>query len=446
MYEIIAQTLGYFGLIFSVLSFQFNSGKKFFALHAMMKLSFFSNLLMLGGYSGSILNGIGFFNCAVYWFKEDGKTFAEKKFWAPLFSALYVIAGGAVVIMTRDAQELLPVIGSIASAVMFTFGSVKIYRLIQLFIVSPVWLAYHLFLGSQGGTICEIINVCSIVVALIRFRKPIEEMALRAAAKINLVLSVPEKRDDGYHEISTVMQTVGLYDKITVRLAENISVISEHSPCGEQNICYKAAEFFEEFGGAEIRIEKGIPLLSGLGGGSADGAAVLLALNKLYGNPFNNEQLIEKAMLLGSDVPFFLAGGTALIEGKGDKIAPCADYNAHIVLIKHGAKLSTGKMYGELDENGLADRREKVYAFCDSLKEGKTNRFFNDFETVFPCEDIKNALKICGATDACLSGSGPTVFGVFADEESAKKCAEKLKQGYDEVYYCKTVKSGVVFE
>ncbi len=271
-------------------------------------------------------------------------------------------------------------------------------------------------------------------------------LTLLAAAKVNLVLSVPEKRDDGYHEISTVMQTVGLYDKITVKIADGIKVESDTAPCGEENICYKAAALFGEFGGAEIKIEKGIPLLSGLGGGSADAAAVLVALNKLYGEPFGNEQLIEKAMLLGSDVPFFINGGTALIEGKGDKITPCADYSAHLVLVKHGKKQSTGQMYAALDEGGLADRREKVYDFCGALKCGTVRPLFNDFEAVFNCNDIKNALRICGATDSCLSGSGPTVFGVFPDEQSARSCAAKLSYGYDEVYYCGTVKSAIVFE
>lgn len=273
-----------------------------------------------------------------------------------------------------------------------------------------------------------------------------KKCVLRAAAKVNLVLSVPEKCEDGYHEISTVMQTVGIFDKLTIKTAKGITVTSDKSPCGEDNICYKAALFFKDFGGADIRIEKGIPMLSGLGGGSADGAAVLLALNKLYGEPFGREELIRMAMTLGSDVPFFIAGGTSLIEGKGDKITSCADYSAHMVLIKHGKKQSTGQMYAELDEGGLADRREKVYSFCEALEKGKKNKFFNDFESVFACRDIKNALMICGAEDACLSGSGPTVFGVFPDENSARKCAEKLAMGYDEVYYCPTVKTAVIFE
>ncbi len=273
-----------------------------------------------------------------------------------------------------------------------------------------------------------------------------EELKIKCPAKVNLVLSVPNRLSDGYHEIVSVMQAVGLYDEITVKKAEGITVVSEKSPCGEENICYKAAMLFSAFGGAKIKIEKNIPLLSGLGGGSSDAAGVMLALNCLYGEPFSRSELIEKALSLGSDVPFFIKGGTALIEGKGEKLTPCADYAAHIVLIKHGKKLSTGEMYGALDRKGLKDHREKVYDFCESLAAGKQNKLFNDFERVFPCEDIKNALTLCGAVDACLSGSGPTVFGVFSSEQKARECVNTLCSGYSEVYYCPAVKGGIIFE
>ncbi|MBR3593961.1 MAG: 4-(cytidine 5'-diphospho)-2-C-methyl-D-erythritol kinase [Clostridia bacterium] len=271
-------------------------------------------------------------------------------------------------------------------------------------------------------------------------------MTLRVAAKINLMLSVPALREDGYHEISTVMQTVGLFDTLTIKKSDKITVSSENAPCGEENICYKAAKFFSPFGGADITIKKSIPLLSGLGGGSADAAATLLALNRLYGNPFGEDELVEKAMSLGSDVPFFIKGGTALIEGKGEKCLPCAPYNAHIVLIKDGKKQSTGYMYSELDRRGLKDRRDEVAAFCDALSSGKPVKFFNDFEAVFECKAVKEALRICGAEGVCLSGSGPTVFGAFATKEEALACVDKLKKGYAEVYYCPTVEKSVYFE
>ena len=444
--ETIAQILGYFGLGCSVLSFQFNEGKRFLNFQMAMKLFFFANLLLLGGISGALLNVIGFFNNLIARLREDGKTFAAKKYWTYVFITLFIITGTAVTVITRDLRQLLPMVGSVCGAIMISFKSVTVYRLIQLLGVSPCWLAYHKMFNSHGGVIGEIIGITSIIFALTynAFKKP--SVSLLSSAKVNLVLSVPAKREDVYHEISTVMQTVSLFDRITVKAAKSITVNSDKAPCGEDNICYKAAKFFADFGGAQIKIEKNIPMLSGLGGGSGNAAGVLLAMNKLYGEPFSEPKLIEMAMSLGSDVPFFLKGGTALIEGKGDKIIPCAEYKAYLVLIKHGKKMSTGRMYAELDENGLKDRREEVYAFCESIKTNKPNHFFNDFEAVFECSGEKEALRICGATDACLSGSGPTVFGVFATAEEAEKCAEKLRKGYDEVYCSQTVSSGIIFE
>ncbi|MBE6766194.1 MAG: 4-(cytidine 5'-diphospho)-2-C-methyl-D-erythritol kinase [Ruminococcaceae bacterium] len=442
----IAQLLGYGGLLCSVLSFQFNEGKIFLNFQMAMKLFFFANLLLLGGIGGALLNVVGFFNNLIVRLREDGKAFAAKKCWTCVFVTLFAITGVSITVITRDARQLLPTVGAVCGAIMISFKSVTVYRLVQLLGVSPCWLIYHKLFNSCGGVISEIIGITSIIVALTynAIKKP--SVSLLSAAKVNLVLSVPELRDDGYHEISTVMQTIDLCDRITISPARDIRVESDTAPCGEDNICYKAAEFFSNYGGAHIKIEKKIPMLSGLGGGSSDAAGVLLALNKMYDEPFSEQELVEKAMLLGSDVPFFIKGGTALIEGKGENVVPCEEYESYLVLIKHGKKLSTGKMYSELDKCGLKDRREEVYSFCDSLKEKSPRRFFNDFESVFDCKAEKEALRICGATDACLSGSGPTVFGSFPSAEAAEKCAEKLRKGYDEVYCCKTVSSGIIFE
>ncbi len=444
--ETIAQILGYLGLGCSVLSFQFNEGKRFLNFQMAMKLFFFANLLLLGGISGALLNFIGFFNTLIVRLREDGKAFAAKKYWTYVFIALFVTIGTAVTVATRDLRQLLPMVGAVCGAIMLLFKSVTVYRLVQLLGISPCWLAYHKAFNSHGGVISEIIGIASIIFALTynAFKKP--SVSLRSAAKVNLVLSVPAKREDGYHEISTVMQTVGIFDRITVKKQKGIEVISSIAPCGEENICYKAAEFFSDMGGALITIEKNIPLLSGLGGGSGNAAAVLVAMNRLYGEPFSEQELMEKAMLLGSDVPFFIKGGTALIGGKGDEYTRCADFSSYLVLIKHGKKQSTGKMYAELDECGLKDRRDEVYAFIDSLSGEKANKFFNDFERVADCSAIKEALRICGAEDACLSGSGPTVFGTFSTREAAEKCAARLKQGYDEVFCCETTTSGIIFE
>lgn len=266
---------------------------------------------------------------------------------------------------------------------------------------------------------------------------------LLCAAKVNLVLSIPKRYVDGYHEVCSVMQTVGLYDRITVEKADKITVLSENSPCGEDNICYKAAELFKDFGGARIEINKGIPLLSGLGGGSSDAAGTLLALNSLYGQPYSVEELEKMSLTLGSDVPFFIRGGTQLVSGKGDGLIKLPDYNGFFVLIKHGKKKSTGQMYGELDKIGLIDRTQEVKDFCANMENGKP---FNDFSRVFDCEDVLADLLSCGAIDACLSGSGPTVFGIFGTKAAAEDCKKRLKDKYTEIYVCPSVDRGIIFE
>ncbi len=277
-----------------------------------------------------------------------------------------------------------------------------------------------------------------------------EKLTLRVSAKINLVLSVCGRRDDGYHEISSVMQTVGIFDRLTVKKAKKISVRSNRSPKNADNICYKAAECFSQFGGADIYIEKNIPLAAGLGGGSADAAATLLALNKLYGSPYSAEQLSEMALSLGADVPFFLGSATARADGVGEKLVPVCDRSLDLVIVKHGQKESTGTMYKWLDESGLTDRRSEVDRFVGLLENGSTEEIssslFNDFEHVSLCGDIKDNLVARGALGAGLSGSGPSVFGIFADEESAKACFESVKDKYDYVFVCKSACDAVVFE
>ena len=277
-----------------------------------------------------------------------------------------------------------------------------------------------------------------------------EKLTVRAAAKINLVLSVRSRRDDGYHELSSVMQTVGIFDRLTVKKAKKISVRSKHSPKNADNICYKAAECFSQFGGADIYIEKNIPMAAGLGGGSADAAATLLALNKLYDNPFSDEQLSEMALSLGADVPFFLGCATARADGVGEKLVPVADRSLDLVIVKHGQKESTGTMYKWLDESGLTDRRSEVDRFVGLLENGDvkeiSSSLFNDFERVSLCGHIKDNLIAHGALGAGLSGSGPSVFAIFADEAAARECFEALKDKYDHVFICKSACDAVVFE
>ncbi len=275
-------------------------------------------------------------------------------------------------------------------------------------------------------------------------------LMLKSNAKINLVLSVYGWTDNGYHNISSVMQTVDLCDKITIAEHDLISVTSDFAPLGEKNICYKAAKYFSRYGGARIHIEKNIPMAAGLGGGSSNAAAVLLGLNRIFGNPYSSEKLKSIALTLGADVPLFLEGGTQRADGVGEKLLKTQDLDCYVLIVKSGEKSSTGEMYRELDDKGLIDRRTQVDDFIKSLESKNTSKIskllFNDFERVCPCEEIKKDLMENGALGACLSGSGPSVFGLFEDFPSADKAKDLLKEKYKDVFLCKTANKGIIFE
>lgn len=275
-------------------------------------------------------------------------------------------------------------------------------------------------------------------------------LTLKSNAKINLVLSVYGKTDNGYHDISSVMQTVDLCDKITIAEHDLISVTSDFAPVGEKNICYKAAKYFSRYGGARIHIEKNIPMAAGLGGGSSNAAAVLLGLNRIFGNPYTDEKLKSIALTLGADVPLFLEGGTMRADGVGEKLLKTRELDCYVVIVKSGEKSSTGEMYSKLDKKGLVDNRAQVSEFIKALDNKDISKasalLFNDFEKVCPCEEIKNNLIENGALGACLSGSGPSVFGLFEDLASAKRAKETLEEKYREVFVCKTANKGIIFE
>lgn len=268
-----------------------------------------------------------------------------------------------------------------------------------------------------------------------------------AYAKVNLSLLITGIREDGYHLLDTVMQTVSLYDTITIyKNDENkINIICNNGDLnGENNICYKAAEIFcKTVGiniGVTIEITKRIPLAAGLGGGSADAAAVLNLMNKLFGNSLDFSELCNIAIKLGADVPFCLKGGSARVKGIGEelifvnRILPI-----YLVLVKDNNKPSTGYMYKEFDKIGNfstdSDRTEQL---VNSLEKGDyngfLNAFYNDFSTVSDYLKIKEQLINAGADAVSISGSGPTVMGVFSTKEKADRAAESLLQKYSNVF------------
>ena len=261
-------------------------------------------------------------------------------------------------------------------------------------------------------------------------------MKIKANAKINLSLCINGKREDGYHLIDTVMQSVSLCDEITVEKADRIAVTCDMYEIKQQdNIAYKAAElFFEKFGipgGANITIKKNIPAPAGLGGGSADAAAVLLALNKLYGAGATDTDLEKIALKLGADVPFFIKGGCRRAEGIGEVLTDLSPLKkGYILLAIAEQKLSTCEMYQIIDNNPYipCNTDEVIKAISENNLLRLSQNLSNAFTVVWEDSLVKKALSDQAPIGVSLSGSGPTWFAIFETEQAAvvaKKALEK---------------------
>ena len=285
-------------------------------------------------------------------------------------------------------------------------------------------------------------------------------MKVKVAAKINLMLDILKKLQNGYHSLFMIMQSVDLYDTITVeKNNENKIVIkcdTDGVPCNEKNIAYKCAKaFFNACNiqeqGITIEIEKNIPMAAGTAGGSADGAGVLYCLNKIYDTNFTQKELCEIGSKVGADIPFSLTGGTAITLNTGDVIAPVKDLpECYIVLCKPDQDVSTPEAYAQFDALSRVrhlDRvsmieavanadYEKICAYCGNV--------FEQAVEVPKRPHIKGIMRKCGADACCMSGSGPTVFGLFSDKEKAEDCYNKLTKKYNNVYLCKPTNKGII--
>lgn len=283
-------------------------------------------------------------------------------------------------------------------------------------------------------------------------------ISLLAFAKINLHLQVTGRRADGYHNISSLMQSVSLADRLSVRItdAPEIRVETEGAEIAGDNLVRKAAEAFLRVTGrtegVAIRLLKQIPLSAGLGGGSADAAAVLLALNRLFGNPLERQTLLRLGLSLGADVPFCMTGGTQLCEGLGEVLTPVpAVRPMPVLLIKQFQKASTGAMYQKIDEAGCDTGEILTGRIAQAIGAGRFSDAAglcrNSFLQVSPNraeqEQLCRELIGAGAVLAGLSGSGPTVFGLF--EALSDQTVEAFKVEGREVYRCETVDKGVSF-
>ncbi|MCH5320454.1 MAG: 4-(cytidine 5'-diphospho)-2-C-methyl-D-erythritol kinase [Eubacterium sp.] len=269
------------------------------------------------------------------------------------------------------------------------------------------------------------------------------EIKVKAYAKINLMLDIVATRTDGYHDLFMIMQNIGLYDTITVTQTKSrkitISCNIDDIPLDERNIAHKAAKaFFKSTKiknkGINIDIVKRIPHAAGLAGGSADGAGVLVALNELTGAGLTDDELCDIGVKIGADVPFCIKGGTLLAQGIGDvlnKVKPLR--RCYILIAKPDVGVNTGYAYKQFDECGKVHTPDKLGMLCAMQSRdlvdiaSRMENVFEQFIDVPNKVDIKCIMRECGALGVCMSGSGPTVFGIFDDKANAQKAAGKLK-------------------
>ena len=277
----------------------------------------------------------------------------------------------------------------------------------------------------------------------------------RAYAKINLTLDVGTKRADGYHEITSVMQRISLWDTVTVERGTGCDSLLCSVPVTEDvndNLCMKALRVFftetaMESGGVSITLEKHIPTQAGLGGGSSDAASALLALRKLYAPALSDTELETMAAALGSDVPFFIRGGTQLATGRGEVLSPLPSLtDGWFVIVKPTESFSTPAMYRRLDEPGSVLVRNSRYmqdAVAANNVHAVAAELHNSFERVVPKDSslrtIKDALRAQGALASLLSGSGSAVFGLFDTETAARAAVEALRPAWPEIFLARPV-------
>ena len=281
---------------------------------------------------------------------------------------------------------------------------------------------------------------------------------VNAYAKINLMLDINYKRTDNYHDLFMIMQSVGIYDTVTVEKIKGSKIIISCNidgiPLDEKNIAHKAASAFFKANkirskGVHIDIVKRIPHAAGLAGGSADGAAVLVALNQIYETGLSDDELCDIGVKIGADVPFCIKGGTLLSQGIGEvlsKVKPLR--RCFIVLAKPDCSVNTGAAYAQFDEFGKThtpNQLEMLIAIQNRDLAEISMKLENVFEQFIEVESriqIKEIMRNNGALGACMSGSGPTVFGIFTEQDAAQKAADELKALTNEVFVCKPVNKG----
>lgn len=291
-------------------------------------------------------------------------------------------------------------------------------------------------------------------------KKNQKTLSAKAYAKINLTLDVTGVRPDGYHSVEMVMQTVSLHDNVTVSIAEktesgeiSLSCNWAFLPLDNNNLAYKAAALFYKKTGilqrnTDIFIEKHIPVAAGLAGGSTDAAAVLKLLNELYQTNLSVQALCDMGVELGADIPYCIRGGTMLARGIGEELSPLpAIPNCHVVLCKPPVSISTKEIYEQID-NAKIPKKPNTAAMIAALEQSDFNaicaNLCNVMEEVTIRKQgeiiqIKEILKENGANGVLMSGSGPTVYGLFSEENCAKSAANLLTRRFADTFLAKTI-------
>lgn len=286
------------------------------------------------------------------------------------------------------------------------------------------------------------------------------KLTVKANAKINLLLDVTGIKKNGYHSLFTVMQSISLGDTVTVEKTNGnditVSCTVPDVPTDSRNIVYKCADKFFQYAGitenkgVHIHIDKVTPFCAGMGGGSADGAAVLVALNKIFNTNYPEKILCRIGVKVGADIPFCIVGGTALALDTGAVVAPLPEVEGYsIVIVKPEDGVSTKEAYEAVDalENMKHPKnQEMLECLADGDTENALKLCSNVFEQALEVPgrvDIKNICNNNGAVASCMTGSGSAVYGIFKEKAQAEKTAEELKEKFTNVFICTPEKTGV---
>lgn len=287
-----------------------------------------------------------------------------------------------------------------------------------------------------------------------------EKMSLDVCGKINLSLDVTGKRDDGYHFVSMIMQTVSLKDSLYIKKRGDnsffLNIGNSSIPSGEDNIIYKAISLYHQMTktgmGYEIVLDKNIPVEAGMAGGSADAAGVLYAINQMNHCQLSHEELLKLALNLGADVPYMLVGGTYLATGIGETLQKLPDVSYHILIVKPNQGVSTKSVYQNLDINHLknipnndkilecihANKYNEIYPFMGNVLYEPAKMFVPEIEQIiFDMESKFSCSK------AMMTGSGSTVYGIFENLENRSKATQYFLERYTEVYEVETTNCSI---